>query len=73
MAGFSQGAIELKKKNSISAAPNDFIKLSINTDNIPYTVDENGVYRYLNYYNCSFWYKSNRRSFISIFNRITKS
>jgi len=43
MAGFSQGAIELKKKNSISAAPNDFIKLSINTDNIPYTVDENGV------------------------------
>lgn len=50
MAGFSQGAIELKKKNLLSAAPNDFIKLSINTDNIPYTVDENGVYRYLNYY-----------------------
>jgi len=48
MSGFKSGALELRKKDSIAnnADPANIL-LAVNTQNILYTVDEFGIYRYL--------------------------
>jgi len=43
MAGFKEGSVQLRKKDSISPADPGHVKLLINSDKYLYTVDENGV------------------------------
>jgi len=48
MSGFKSGALELRKKDSlpVNADPSNIL-IAVDTQNRLYTVDENGVYRYL--------------------------
>jgi len=43
MAGFKEGSVQLRKKDSISPADLGHVKVLVNTEKQLYTVDENGV------------------------------